>query len=250
MLEPDLISDFMENFFGYGDLASDIWFVGMEESGGKSCDDVARRLNTWKARGSRALEDVAEYHDNLYTAKPQRDLESTKLIPFREAKRQNTWDKLIRTELGYRGQDAEKAASLEFQRETWGRTGSRTCLLELMPLPAQSTSAWRYHDWVDDPRLGSRGRYMIELAKPRIDKLRDLISRHEPKAVIFYSKTYRPYWGAIAQVAERDWESSEPIRRVKRDGITFVEAPHPVARGVKNDDFVQLGRRLRGDLVR
>ncbi len=38
------------------------WFVGMEEGGGRSLDEVARRLAAWDERGRRPLEDLRDYH--------------------------------------------------------------------------------------------------------------------------------------------------------------------------------------------
>lgn len=62
MFDDVLLEDFMDRFYGYGNYQGDYWFIGMEEGGGSSFEDIDKRLKTWKKRGRRELEDVAEYH--------------------------------------------------------------------------------------------------------------------------------------------------------------------------------------------
>jgi hypothetical protein len=50
----------MHNFYGYGDYRGAYWFVGMEEGGSDSFDEVAKRLRLWDERGRRELEDVVD----------------------------------------------------------------------------------------------------------------------------------------------------------------------------------------------
>jgi hypothetical protein len=41
----ELLEEFITNFYGYGKLKSDYWFVGMEEGGGENIDEIIARLN-------------------------------------------------------------------------------------------------------------------------------------------------------------------------------------------------------------
>jgi hypothetical protein len=37
----------MRGFHGYGNLGAKYWFIGLEEGGGTSLDEVRLRLKTW-----------------------------------------------------------------------------------------------------------------------------------------------------------------------------------------------------------
>ncbi|SFK79826.1 hypothetical protein [Shimia haliotis] len=131
MLNQELLSDFMNSFLGYGDLSADTWFIGMEEGGGNSLEDVQMRIGTWDKRGRRALEDCAEYHHaigkgHLFTP------------PVRAA--QKTWDWLIRAQLISEGKPFDISASKMMQCERWLRSDSKTCGLELLPLPSPNVN--------------------------------------------------------------------------------------------------------------
>jgi hypothetical protein len=39
-----LLQDFMSSFYGYGNFQGAYWFIGMEEGGGDSFEEVSRRL--------------------------------------------------------------------------------------------------------------------------------------------------------------------------------------------------------------
>lgn len=76
MFDDHLLTEFMNKFYGYGNFATPYWFIGMEEGGGDSFEEVAQRLTVWKQRGRRELEDVADYHMALgithpFDAKPK-----------------------------------------------------------------------------------------------------------------------------------------------------------------------------------
>ena len=44
MLNDRLLNDFISSFFGYGNYRGDCWFIGMEEGGGGTLDEVSRRF--------------------------------------------------------------------------------------------------------------------------------------------------------------------------------------------------------------
>ena len=56
------LQEFAQTFYGYGNYHGDYWFVGMEEGGGDSFQDIANRLDAWSKRGKHELEDIVEYH--------------------------------------------------------------------------------------------------------------------------------------------------------------------------------------------
>jgi hypothetical protein len=61
-LPNDLLTDYAHRFYGYGTWRAKVWFVGMEEGGGASADEVRIRLVAWNARGSRELEGLPDFH--------------------------------------------------------------------------------------------------------------------------------------------------------------------------------------------
>ena len=62
MLDRGILRRFVHEFYGYGAHKAPIWFVGMEEGGGRKFEQVAGRLNAWQKRGCMELEDLADYH--------------------------------------------------------------------------------------------------------------------------------------------------------------------------------------------
>jgi hypothetical protein len=36
VLDSEILGNFIESFFGYGNLSAPLWFIGMEEGGGKT----------------------------------------------------------------------------------------------------------------------------------------------------------------------------------------------------------------------
>lgn len=234
-LDENLLDDFMTRFWGYGTLNGDFWFIGMEEGGGASIDEVAKRLNQWERRGRRSLEDLYQYHV---------DIELHKWFA-KGAPLQSTWSKLIRVLLSAKGIEPDREAVREYQINKLGRTGAETCLLELLPLPSPGISDWIYGKHTDIPVLASRACYTNKVGHIRTAKLAKLISSHHPKFVIFYGLGYLDWWREVTNVP-----LSEAIVCDKRayfgkaGGSAFAVTQHPVATGVTLQYFNEIGQRL------
>lgn len=161
MFDDALLSDFARLHYGYGDFRGDFWFVGMEEGGGDSFEDIERRLQTWRKRGGLELDDVAEYH---------KEMGITHL--FRERPRiQTTWGGLIRILMATKGRTPSTDDIREYQRDCLGRTVGETCLLELLPLPSPSTKHWFYGEHSRLPYLVNRDAYREAFIRRRIGHL-------------------------------------------------------------------------------
>ena len=143
-LNSDILEAFMRGFFGYGNLKSRVWFIGMEEGGGNRLKEVHDRLRAWNRRGRKQIEDAAAFHiqikmDNLFLVKNG----AGPTI-------QGTWRKLILVVLACRGNESLANKQLlregvrEFQRTTFGRQNACIAALELFPLPSPSRKAWNY----------------------------------------------------------------------------------------------------------
>ncbi len=237
MLNSINLNAFMNTFIGYGDFNADTWFVGMEEGGGNSVEDIQTRIDTWAERGGRALEDCAEYHHaigagRLFTP------------PVRVA--QPTWDWLMRAQLKSEGKACDVVASKIMQGERWLRGGSKTCAIELLPLPSPNTGAWLYSQFSNDPILRSRANYSAAMLPTRIAAIQSAIDEYKPRNVVFYGKKYEAHWKRIAGV---DFVEVDGLSIAQSNGISFVSTIHPTrpvkGPGTKIPYWEKVGVRLK-----
>ena len=232
--DDQLLDEFAHNFHGYGNYSGQLWFIGMEEGGGNSFTEVAKRLNAWADRGRRELEDVAEYHNAIGI---------TYLFNDRP-KLQPTWNKLIRILLSSNSQTPTTEQVREYQRASLGRVGRDTCLLELLPLPSPSTGRWLYAQHSRLPYLADRETYKQACLALRTAHLRKRINEHKPRAVVFYSFTYQEHWQAIAGVDLL--QESNGVYTGRNRSTLFIMTKHPAVKGVTNEYFHQAGRLIAG----
>ena len=133
-LNDQVLQRFMTTFYGSGNYAGDTWFIGMEEGGGGSLDKVQTRLKAWQELGETELVDIVAFHRLIHY--PQYFTDPVKL--------QRTWMQQARIVLALKGLPSSTADVKVYQRDVIGRKGGETCLLELLPLPSPSSSAWHY----------------------------------------------------------------------------------------------------------
>jgi hypothetical protein len=62
VLDQSTLHAFMDTFMGYGDLKADTWFIGMEEGGCNTFENIQTRIGVWAKRGRPGLECCAEYY--------------------------------------------------------------------------------------------------------------------------------------------------------------------------------------------
>lgn len=227
MLDPVLLEEFMASFFGYGDLSAPLWFVGMEEGGGESIEEIEARLNAWSTGGKQELEDMAEFHASFGDA--------SRFLP--NAPVQRTWKELMRLALLARGESDELEAIREHQISAFGRSGGQAALLELMPLPKRSLRDWPYAAWTSPeaaPNLATRAAYAKAIRAPRIAAIRALIKAHAPKVVVFYGAGYRKHWELISGLG---FEGGDFPKTARSGSTLFILLPHPVARGAVSERY-------------
>ena len=196
----------MSLFSGYGDFEADTWFIGMEEGGGDSLQDVYTRIGTWVNRGKHALEDCAEYHHAIG--------QGHLFIPP-VSRAQPTWDWLMRAQLISEGKPYDLAASKTMQAERWLRHGSGTCGLELLPLPSPSIRVWHYNRFSNDPILRDRASYKAAMLPARKAMIKRAIDQYKPRNVVFYSKQYLTHWQDIAGVGFDNQDGLFFLKRVR-----------------------------------
>jgi len=244
MLNSQLLLNYAENFFGYGNPNAPVWFVGLEEAGGRTEQVVADRLKLWSTQfDSRSIVDAYEFHQTL------KDYEGKPLIRLFEdpVPAQPTWDRLIRIQLAWEGHTAIRRSDIQaFRKTEWVRSTSKSCLVELFPLPSPSVADWNYEDWTSIKEFKTREGYQKALGDKRALAIKELIREFRPKVVIFYGSR----WKRWSQIAGFRWkkisDSPVPHARVHQaDGTLYAVVHHPAARGATDADFDQVGEYLR-----
>lgn len=238
MINKQLIENRIDNFLGYGNLDSDIWFIGMEEGLGDEKTLEKRFLRTNNKRVVDIQDDIKGITDHE--------------IWFSENLRiQPTWSKLIRILLvlnSEEGDDREKIR--EFQKNCFARKDSNHCILELMPLPCKSTKDkdWVYHKLCDIPYLKTREEYFDRIMPKRIDLFEKLLKEeNNPQTVIFYSFTYKNKWeeiiGCSFQITSRNNDNYIYFHDSAK--TKYFVIPHPTARGYTNGDWNEIAGKIR-----
>ena len=236
LLDDTVLTKFMNTFYGFGNYAGDYWLVGMEEAGVRTFNDIQKRLYQWQQSGSSELENLPTHGyamgwGNRYFGD--------------NPKWQPTWGKLIRLILTAQGQVGLNTSNIKhFQKEHLGQHNCNHCLIELFPLPAQSTRHWIYTQHSKLPFLESRKRYLDHLAPSRIKHIQQRIEKHQPKAVIFYGWSYRDWWQEIAKRPFTKHENPKWLTTISNNTQYYV-IDHPVATGVTNNYFEQIGTIIR-----
>lgn len=206
LIPGSLLQDFMIEFVGYGNFDAPIWFIGMEEGGGNSLEEIQARLTAWDQRGRRHAEDLHDFCKA--TGHPALLPYSTISAPYNR-----TWCGLIKDL--HKRQGIPLASAVEYQRTRWLTKGEGNCMLNLMPLPSPNIATWHYSEWSDLPELQSRKAYLKAMVPKRIARLRSVIASFDPQLVVCVGTRYRHYWEQLRQ----------GITATKFDIIT-----HPAAR--------------------
>ncbi len=179
--------EYIFRFFGYGNLDGKYWFVGIEESGGKSTEEINERVELWHTRGKNITEDLNEYHKELKCDTSAFE----NYLGANAGSIQTTWEQLIRVILSYQNNKSiERPDILNYQKTELGRIDKDTCLLELLPLPDSRNSGWIYNKYNYDECLNDKNLYVENIIQYRIQKIKELIKCKKPKFVVFYIMSY------------------------------------------------------------
>jgi len=235
MLDDSLLLQYMETFYGYGNLDGKYWFIGMEDGSDGTIAEIVHRLNHWKERGKVTTDDLVAQHTQF----------GIQHLIGPKAKLQPTWKKLIRIILSAEGHDVDIEMVKEFQRTKLGIHTGNNCILEILPLPSKSTGTWIYHKYSKIPELESRKRYKQTWFKRRTDAIQRLIQTHRPRCIIFYSinPEYQFWWKQIAG-SITPWKSIDKVQITHNNDTIFAITSHPVTHGITNEYFHNVGRLL------
>jgi hypothetical protein len=248
-LDERLLCSFMETFFGYGNLRGDYWFIGVEEGGGATVEEIAERLRIWNSHGANTTEDLNAFCQELGANFPQ----IAKFFPPKSSL-QNTWGALIRVLIMVRGGTVESASNgkalSRFQVTDFCRQNSDHCNLNLLPLPCPSTKKqdWKYDDWSSLPDLKERTAYAESWESRRVEMLCNLIAHHAPKLVVFYGNSSDADRRKLEQICATPLTAfceSPYLFGAKMRETTFVSMPHPARRDMMGGMFTHFGSWIR-----
>ena len=241
MLDDSLLYEYMETFYGYGNLDGKYWFIGMEDGSNGTITEIIHRLNHWKVRGKVTIDDLIAHHQQF----------GFQDFIGPNARLQPTWNKLIRIALSAEGHDVHTEMVRAFQRTKLGTHNGNNCILELLPLPSRSTNTWIYHQYSRIPELQSRECYRDKWMPKRAQSLQENIARHKPPYVVFYSvdPMYQVWWKKIANTTT-EWHWIDGAQFANNEHTIFAITKHPVAKGVTSDYFHTIGKNLVRERVR
>ncbi len=232
-LNNTLLQNFMSTFYGSGNYSGKYWFIGMEEGGGNTLEQVTKRLNAWVDLGETELVDIYQFH--LKIDYPQYFQDPVKL--------QKTWMQQARIMLASKGLPSTTDDVRAYQRDQIGRKTGDTCLLELLPLPSPNVNNWNYNLWSGLHFLRDRKTYREYCVSWRAEHIRSRIKDHKPKVVVFMGQVYSDYWHTIAgrNLIFTDkggfWAGSS-------EDTIYIITKHPASRGVTNAYFETIGKFL------
>ena len=165
---------------------------------------------------------------------------------FKEgAATQPTYRKLIYLLLYFQNKKEPTLEDIrEYQINHFGRKKSDHAVLELMPLPARSLNV---KDWVYASSgiegLESRREYVKKYKPERVKRLRELIQKHKPKLVIFYSMGYLKDWKEAVEPLFANVIDGK-LYIAKDDSTLYAIVPHSVAHKMSNTDWAQIANSI------
>ncbi len=232
MITKELIEKRIDKFWGYGNLHSDIWFIGMEEGLHGTMTDLENRFNNTKDKSVIDLQgDMTDVLDHMKWFSPHANI-------------QKTWGKLIKIllTLQCKGKTTNDKIK-EFQKKEFGRLNGNHCSLELMPLPCHSIKKqdWIYKKFSID-YLETRSKYLKKIMPIRIKLFQGLIKKYNPKIIICYSLTYLEKWKKIIM---HNLLKKKNLYYCKKNNTIFFIIPHPVARGMTNNEWNEIVQNIK-----
>lgn len=232
MLTKELIEKRINKFLGYGNLDSDIWFIGMEEGFDGNLADLENKFNRTKDKSVIDLQDgMTDVQGHMNWLSPNSNI-------------QRTWGKLIRILLTLKSNEKVTNDRIkEFQKKEFCRSNSNHCNLEFMPLPCRSTKNkdWFYNKFEID-YLKTRKKYLDKITPLRIKLFQKLIKKYKPKIIICYSFDYLKNWKNIIGC---DLSEEKNFHHCRKDKTDFFVIPHPTARGKTNNHWDEIAQNIK-----
>jgi hypothetical protein len=238
-LDHQTVGNYMKGFLGYGNPAAKWWFVGTEEGGGKSLEEVQGRVAQWHARGERPVENLKEFCLAVNHG-------SERWFGHGRAP-QPTWDLLIRAMLMARNNGQFEHVTqdtLNYRKNRWGSSNGNTFLCEVLPLPSPNGDVWKYSIlrwWANNacpPFAIDRVSTFCHSSEARGNLLKGFFANPPGNGriiIVYASKMYRRWLFHALELGEPDFCHRHPKYKSLRiavvasqDGrLMVVEAPPP-----------------------
>ena len=185
------LEKYIDEFFGYGNINSNIWFIGYEEgSRSNSVKELKQRVNVWMKLDKEVLCDCKDFHLNLKMGNEE---------PFTVGKNQPTWSRYIDILTLYsKNYKLNKTEKRDYLRKKFAKLNSNHALLELFPIPCTSIPSWSYKDLEEQiDYFSTKENYQKQISEKRLSKIIELIHKFKPKFIIFNGTTALSSWEAI-----------------------------------------------------
>lgn len=229
-IEAELILHRLNNFLGYGNINSKYWFITLE-------DHVSEKGISELQKKFKKKNELLDVVDDM------QDISShMQFYSGEKPKLQNTVSKVIRTFFNIVDREISSNDDIRyFQRDEFARKTSNHCYLNFLPLPAPSIEErdWIYSD-VNIDYLRNRSSYENEILPKRVNKFKNLISKHNPEIILLFGKKYKKYYKELIRgnftelnnlnkKHDKHWLKMEFLKSC--DTYYFI-LPHPAVKGI------------------
>lgn len=241
MITAAMLERRIANFWGYGSLSSPVWIVGMEEGmGNAKYDELFKRLLA--ADGKQTIDvrkDMKDIPGHMRFYDPGR--------PIGQASLRYPIALYLRIKNGLMPNPLDVRA---YQTQVAGDADRPdSAILELMPLPAKSTSEddWPYATYKVSG-LETRAAYLAKYKTARVEQLRDLLGKHQPELVIFYSLQYKDEWTKAMGVEPQSL--TDDFYAAQSGSSTFCIMPHGARPGMSYARVEEFASRISWPVFR
>lgn len=243
MITADLLKRRLKKFWGYGSLDSPVWLIGMEEGLGP-ISDVDELEKRFRATDGKVTVDIrldmesVPDHIKWFKCEPTCPIQSTLKYPI-------ALHLYLKNGLKPTQQDIRKVQGCCLADVA----KKETATIDLLPLPSRNTSeaTWLYKNY-DVPGLISRREYLVMYKPKRVLELKELIKKHEPKLIIFYSIVYKADW--IEVIGEEPQEITPQMSFVKKEATSYCILPQGAAFGMSYERLYEFAAKIRPQLVK
>ena len=200
--------------YGFGRWEASYWFLGPEQ--GKGPTETAEndlRVEAWERLGGAELLDCQAFHEAIGEKRWHV-----------QAKLQRTWKQLILLLLAFEQKPTDSESVRAYQRDRWGCSDGDVCAIELSGIAARSLAV-----------PGDRTHFLRE----RIELIRRRLYERRPAFLVMYGAGQRESW---EEVAGRALHEGEPVMV---EATAMLWTKHPVAHGLGNEYWIEMGERLR-----
>ena len=224
-----LLQRYADRFVTYGNRAGRLWFLDYEDDRYPQMDAVAQTVASWDATGRRSTY-------RLGTLDGFDDVRDQAIFDTRRATGPELHQPFAiksRIALGLDGpmieQEArERDAVRVYQATRLGTLRGDTCLLQPFPVPYHPRQHWYYDGESELPWMASREAFEAALLVPRLERVRELVRRHRPAALVTFC-----------------WYHRDAIERVLDSGVwSDVSGKAGLRQGARQVRFGRLGDTL------